>query len=58
MRATIFYDSRDFRVEQVPDPCLQAPSDAIVRITYACICGSDLLAYRGLDASEPTGAAC
>jgi threonine dehydrogenase-like Zn-dependent dehydrogenase len=47
MRATVFYDKGDIRVEHVPDPCLRDPSDALVRITYACICGSDLLAYRG-----------
>src|SRR5215469_15917197 len=47
MRATIFYGAHDIRVEHVPDPCLQHPSDALVRITHACICGSDLWSYRG-----------
>ncbi len=39
----------DVRVENVPDPVIKQPSDAIVRITHACICGSDLWFYRGLD---------
>lgn len=47
MRATIFYGAYDIRVEHVPDPCLQHPFDALVRITHACICGSDLWSYRG-----------
>ncbi|GAC1491315.1 MAG: zinc-dependent alcohol dehydrogenase family protein [Vulcanimicrobiaceae bacterium] len=37
----------DVRVETVPDPVIQKPTDAIVRVTHACICGSDLWFYRG-----------
>ncbi len=48
MKATIFYGPRDIRVEEVPDPKIQNPDEAIVRVTYACICGSDLWPYRGL----------
>jgi hypothetical protein len=47
MRATVFYAPGDVRVETVPDPTIQAPTDAIVRVTHACICGSDLWFYRG-----------
>lgn len=47
MRATVFYAPGDVRVENVPDPKIQQPTDAIVRITHACICGSDLWFYRG-----------
>jgi threonine dehydrogenase-like Zn-dependent dehydrogenase len=47
MKAAVFYDTRDVRVEHVPDPCLRLPSDALVRVTHACICGSDLWSYRG-----------
>jgi alcohol dehydrogenase len=47
MKATIFHGPRDVRVERVPDPGLTAPSDAIVRITRAAICGSDLHVYDG-----------
>lgn len=48
MRATVYHAPRDVRVEQVPDPNIQQPKDAIVRITHACICGSDLWPYRGI----------
>jgi alcohol dehydrogenase len=47
MKATIFHGPRDVRVERVPDPALSAPTDAIVRITRAAICGSDLHVYDG-----------
>ncbi|HLG65921.1 MAG TPA: zinc-dependent alcohol dehydrogenase family protein [Ktedonosporobacter sp.] len=48
MRATVFHNPRDVRIENVPDPTLQSATDAIVRITHACICGSDLWPYRGM----------
>lgn len=47
MRATIMYGAGDVRVVRVPDAQIKAPTDAIIRITYACICGSDLWPYRG-----------
>ena len=47
MRATVYYAPGDVRVENVPDPKLVDPSDAVVRVTHACICGSDLWFYRG-----------
>ncbi len=47
MRATVYHGPRDVRVEEVPDATLTAPTDAIVRVTHACICGSDLWPYRG-----------
>lgn len=53
MRATVFYGAGDVRVENVPDPRIEQPTDAIVRITHACICGSDLWFYRGVAAWEP-----
>lgn len=49
MRATLMYDAGDVRVEEVPDPVLQAPTDAIIRVTYACVCGSDLHPYHDLE---------
>ena len=49
MRATILHAPRDIRVEDVPDPTLAAPTDAIVRVTAACVCGSDLWPYRGIN---------
>jgi threonine dehydrogenase-like Zn-dependent dehydrogenase len=42
----------DVRVETVPDPTIVAPTDAIVRVTRACICGSDLWPYKSLDAAD------
>ena len=47
MRATVFYAPGDVRIENVPDPKIQQPTDAIVRVQYAGICGSDLWFYRG-----------
>src|SRR5437763_15426136 len=40
------------RIEDVPDPTLLQPTDAIVRVTNACICGSDLWPYTSMEASE------
>ena len=53
MRATVINGPHDIRVEQVPDPVITAPTDAIVRTVLACICGSDLWAYRGVAARQP-----
>jgi threonine dehydrogenase-like Zn-dependent dehydrogenase len=47
VRATVYYAPGDVRVENVPDPKLVDPTDAIVRVTHACVCGSDLWFYRG-----------
>jgi threonine dehydrogenase-like Zn-dependent dehydrogenase len=52
MRATLMYAARDVRVENVPDATLIEPTDAIVRVTRACICGSDLWPYRSMERSE------
>lgn len=45
MKATRWYGKHDVRVEDVPDPTIQHPRDAIVRITSTAICGSDLHIY-------------
>lgn len=52
MRATLMYGAGDVRVENVPDPVLQEPTDAIVRVARTCICGSDLHPYHNMPASE------
>ncbi|HEV7641888.1 MAG TPA: zinc-dependent alcohol dehydrogenase family protein [Gaiellaceae bacterium] len=52
MRATVMYGAGDVRIENVPDPAVKEPSDAIVRITRACICGSDLWPYKTLEPSD------
>jgi threonine dehydrogenase-like Zn-dependent dehydrogenase len=53
MKASVFHGPRDIRVEDVPDSRIQRPTDAVVRITHACICGSDLWFYRGIAQWEP-----
>jgi alcohol dehydrogenase len=53
MKATIFHGPRDVRVESVPDPKITAPNQAIVRITRAAICGSDMHSYHGRDQMLP-----
>jgi threonine dehydrogenase-like Zn-dependent dehydrogenase len=52
MRATLIYGAGDIRVENVPDPKIIQPTDAIVRVTRACICGSDLHPFHSKAASE------
>ncbi len=47
MRATTIYGARDVRLEDQPDPSIHKPTDAIVNVVAACICGSDLWFYRG-----------
>ena len=53
MRAVIMYGPRDVRVEDRPDPVLLKGTDAIIKVSAACVCGSDLWPYRGTD---PIGA--
>ena len=48
MKATCWHGTRDVRVENVPDPTIINPGDAIVKITSTAICGSDLHLYNGL----------
>ncbi|HZU13736.1 MAG TPA: zinc-dependent alcohol dehydrogenase [Chloroflexota bacterium] len=47
MKATCWYGKEDVRVEEVPDPQILNPRDAIVRVTATAICGSDLHIYDG-----------
>jgi threonine dehydrogenase-like Zn-dependent dehydrogenase len=47
MRATTIHAPGDIRVSEVADPTLEGPTDAIVKVTAGCICGSDLWPYRG-----------
>src|SRR3954447_7742190 len=48
MRATVMFEAGDVRIETVPDPTIVEPTDALVRVTRACICGSDLWPYKTL----------
>ena len=48
MKAVVWHGTEDVRVDDVPDPAIREPTDAIVRITSTAICGSDLHLYRVL----------
>src|SRR3954468_4162408 len=52
MSATVMYAAGDVRVENVPDAKLLEPTDALVRVTRACICGSDLWPYNQMERDE------
>ncbi|MFV0137931.1 zinc-binding dehydrogenase [Streptomyces sp. HMX87] len=47
MKATVLEGVRDIRLIDVPDPVIRAPTDAVVRVQLAAVCGSDLWPYRG-----------
>src|SRR5437879_6792313 len=53
MRATVLYGAGDVRVENVPDAHLIEPTDALVTVSRACICGSDLWPYQLMQPGEP-----
>jgi threonine dehydrogenase-like Zn-dependent dehydrogenase len=48
MKAAVWHGKRDVRVDEVPDPVIQEPTDAIVKITSSGLCGSDLHLYEVL----------
>lgn len=52
MRATVLHSPGDIRLETLPDPVIEADTDAIVRVVAACVCGSDLWPYRGLAGAQ------
>jgi threonine dehydrogenase-like Zn-dependent dehydrogenase len=52
MKATYMYAAGDVRIIEVPDPVLVDPTDAIIRITRACVCGSDLHPYADMEPDE------
>jgi threonine dehydrogenase-like Zn-dependent dehydrogenase len=52
MKATVMYGAGDVRVERVADARLVEPTDALVRVTHACICGSDLWPYKKMAPSD------
>jgi threonine dehydrogenase-like Zn-dependent dehydrogenase len=52
MRATVMFGAGDVRIEKVPDARLVEPTDAVVTVTRACICGSDLWPYKAMEQSE------
>ena len=61
MRATTIHAPGDIRFEEVADPTIEEPTDAIVKVVAGCICGSDLWPYRGhndIDAGSTIGHEC
>ena len=52
MRQAIMYAPGDVRVEQRDKPTIVKPTDAIIRVSAACVCGSDLWPYRGVEAVD------
>jgi threonine dehydrogenase-like Zn-dependent dehydrogenase len=55
MRATVMFSAGDVRIETVPDARLIEPTDALITVSRAAICGSDLWPYRGLEPFSETG---
>ena len=55
MQGTMIYGPRDIRFEDRPEPKLVNPTDAIIRLSATCVCGSDLWPYRGIQSiTQPT----
>jgi threonine dehydrogenase-like Zn-dependent dehydrogenase len=52
MRATVMRAAGDVRIDNVPDPAISEPTDAVIRVARACICGSDLWPYNSMAPSE------
>ncbi|MFD7436019.1 zinc-binding dehydrogenase [Streptomyces sp. NPDC059861] len=51
MRAAVMYGAGDVRIEDRPDPEIQQPTDAVVRVVLSCVCGSDLWPYKSMPAT-------
>ena len=49
MRGAVMYAPGDVRVEDRPEPTIEQPTDAVLRVSAACVCGSDLWPYRGVE---------
>src|SRR6266852_2617709 len=55
MRGTVLYGTGDVRFEEVPEPKIIKPTDAIIRLAATCVCGSNLWSYRGISpVNQPT----
>ncbi|WP_188280681.1 alcohol dehydrogenase catalytic domain-containing protein [Streptomyces sp. CBMA29] len=52
MRATFMYKAGDVRVQDAPDPTIEQPTDAVVRVVRSCVCGSDLHPFHSLSATD------
>ena len=53
MKVTTIHAAGDIRLEDRPEPQISAPTDAVIKITAGCICGSDLWPYRGENPITP-----
>src|SRR5256886_10516552 len=49
MRGAVLYGPRDVRLQERDDPTIVEPTDAIIRLSATCVCGSDLWPYRGIE---------
>jgi threonine dehydrogenase-like Zn-dependent dehydrogenase len=55
MRGTVLYGTGDVRFEEVPEPKITKPTDAVIRLAATCVCGSELWSYRGISpVAQPT----
>ena len=55
MQGTVLYGTGDIRFEEVPEPKIMKPTDAIIRLAATCVCGSDLWSYCGISpVNQPT----
>ena len=52
MRGAVLHAPGDIRVDERPDPTIERPTDAIIRLSATCVCGSDLWSYRGVDTGD------
>src|SRR4051794_16640655 len=52
MRGAILHAPGDIRVEDREDPRIEKPTDAVIRMSATCVCGSDLWSYRGVNQSH------
>ncbi|MYX74175.1 alcohol dehydrogenase catalytic domain-containing protein [Streptomyces sp. SID3915] len=52
MRAAFLYEAGDIRVQDAPDPVIEKPTDAVVRILRSCVCGSDLHPFHAMAAAD------
>src|SRR4051794_16142337 len=52
MRSVVMYTAGDVRVEEREDPTIIEPTDAVIRLTATCVCGSDLWPYRGVEPAD------
>ena len=52
MRGVVMHTAGDVRVEEREDPTIIEPTDAVIRLTATCICGSDLWPYRGVEPAD------